>query len=359
MKALCINCSDSVAEVCVINGTEVLTENITSPHCEKLMVVIDKMLNKTNLNILDLDTLAVVVGPGSFTGIRIAVSTIKGISVVNKNANIISISNFDLISYYVNGLKDYLVVLDSGNEDRYVAHYENNVCTKVMALKNDDILNFNLPIIALKSQKEKLNLNATYLELPSDNLVNIVNKKENKKDFVSINQLCPVYVKLSQAERARSEKILAEMQIVPADNIDDLLEIENKCFKEDAWSRKIFSEEIMLANKYYYLAKFDDKFIAYIGFETNAYDMNLQKIAVLEDYRNCGVATKLFNFSLQQKEKLNKDRYFLEVNVNNLEAINLYKKLGFKIISTRQNYYKNGDACYVMEFQTKKENKSI
>ena len=43
MKALCINSSTSIAEVCVINGEQISSEYVQSPHSEKLMVAVDKL----------------------------------------------------------------------------------------------------------------------------------------------------------------------------------------------------------------------------------------------------------------------------------------------------------------------------
>lgn len=349
MRALCLNCSDSVAEIVLMDNDNVIKEFVTSPHCEKLMPTLDNLLAKNGLNVSNIDTLSVVVGPGSFTGIRIAVATIKGISVVNLDAKLVSITNFDLVSWSVKDDKDFVVMLDSGNEEKYVGIYENHALTKILALTEDEIKLLNMPIYAPLSQKEKFSLNANFVEVDNNILVLITQQKALNGEFVSINNLAPVYVKKSQAERTRSEKILANLEIVPAKNAKELVEIDNICFKVNPWSEQLFEEELNLHHKYYYIAKFEGRNIAYIGFETNLYDMNLQKIAVLEDYRNCGVATKLFNFSLQKKDILDKDKYFLEVNVNNAPAINLYKKLGFEIISTRKNYYKNGDACYVMQ----------
>lgn len=353
MKALCLNCSDSVALVAVINQDNIHKKFVTSPHCEKLMSTIDELLLESDangLNVNNLDTLAVVVGPGSFTGIRIAVATIKGMSVVNKDTKLISITNFDLVKFGIKD-KDCAVVLDSGNEEKYVGIYKDEILTKISALTEDEINLLNMPIYAPLSQKEQLNLNANFVEIDSDALILLTQQKYLKKEFVNINDLAPVYVKKSQAERTRSEKIITNLEIVPAKSAKELVEIENECFKINPWSEQLFEEEFFLNHKFYYIAKFEGKNIAYIGFETNLYDMNLQKIAVLEDYRNCGVATKLFNFSLEKKKILDKDKYFLEVNVNNTPAITLYKKLGFVIISTRKNYYKNGDACYVMQLQ--------
>lgn len=353
MKALGIDCSTSIAQVCLIDNEKVLTEKVDSPHCEKIMVKIDEMLKSQNLEVMDLDSLCVVLGPGSFTGIRIAVATIKGMSVVNKNAKLIGLNSFDIVAENVRE-KRFLVVLESGNEDKYVALYENFVCKQIFYLKQSEILAYceknKIKAFANLNEKEFLGDGIEFVEISQDTLYNLMIKKTMKNEFCQINELVPIYVKLSQAERARSEKILANLVIEPAKNSRELFEIDQKCFSFDAWSESLFDQEIMQNNKYYYIAKYDGNNIGFVGFETNLDDMNLQKIAVLEDYRNCGVATKLFEYSLQKKQELNKDKYFLEVDVNNQTAVKLYEKLGFKVLQKRENYYKNGDACFVMQY---------
>jgi ribosomal-protein-alanine N-acetyltransferase len=66
---------------------------------------------------------------------------------------------------------------------------------------------------------------------------------------------------------------------------------------------------------------------------------------VLEKYRRNNIMTSLFNY-LFKNEKYTK--IFLEVSEENIGAINLYNKLGFKVISVRKGYY-NGIDAYVME----------
>lgn len=353
MKALGIDCSANIAQVCLINNDKTFLGKVGSPHCEKILVKADEMLKSEDLEVENLDTLCVVLGPGSFTGIRIAVATIKGMSVVNKNAKLIKLSSFDLVAENV-GEKRFIVVLESGNEDKYVALYENFVCKQIFCLKQNQIAEYcaknNIKAYANKNDVSVVIDGVDYIDVSDDTLANLIVKKSMKNDYCQINELAPIYVKLSQAERLRSEKILSNLVIEKPQNASELFEIDKKCFSFDSWSEQVYEQEIMQNNKYYYVAKLDGKNIAFVGFETNADDMNLQKIAVLEDYRNCGVATKLFEYSLQKKHELNKDKYFLEVDVKNDSAIKLYEKLGFKVLQKRDNYYKNGDACFVMQY---------
>ncbi len=54
--------------------------NVKTTHSERLMTVIDHALVQSELNMDDIDVFSVAIGPGSFTGLRIGLSTVKGLS---------------------------------------------------------------------------------------------------------------------------------------------------------------------------------------------------------------------------------------------------------------------------------------
>lgn len=66
---------------------------------------------------------------------------------------------------------------------------------------------------------------------------------------------------------------------------------------------------------------------------------NIFLIAVKENYRNKGLGYKILNFCIKNAKKEGINNFFLHVSANNEIAINLYKKLGFEIIKTINNYY--------------------
>lgn len=69
-------------------------------------------------------------------------------------------------------------------------------------------------------------------------------------------------------------------------------------------------------------------------------------IVVNEKYRNKKIATNLMDTLISEFEDTI-EFLTLEVSVNNIPAINLYKKFGLEIINTRKNYYEDSDA-YLM-----------
>ncbi len=69
-------------------------------------------------------------------------------------------------------------------------------------------------------------------------------------------------------------------------------------------------------------------------------------IVVLDEYRNKRIGTNLMDFMISNLND-SVEMMTLEVAVNNLNAISLYKKFGFEVISTRKKYYGDTDA-YLM-----------
>ena len=88
-----------------------------------------------------------------------------------------------------------------------------------------------------------------------------------------------------------------------------------------------------------YIAYIDDTLIGYIYY-SKIYDrLEINNILVAESRRREGIASKLFDYLLE-KENL---PITLEVDETNNKAINLYKKIGFKEVSIRKNYYGKHD----------------
>ena len=79
---LCIETSTAVCSVALVNNGNViaLRESLDGQnHAEKITIFIDEVMKEANLSYKDLDAVATSMGPGSYTGLRIGVSTAKGL----------------------------------------------------------------------------------------------------------------------------------------------------------------------------------------------------------------------------------------------------------------------------------------
>ena len=84
MKILALDSSAVSASACILEDGNILAEdyvNIRQTHSQTLMVMVQHVLEITGTCLSDVDVLAVSAGPGSFTGVRIGVATVKGLAL--------------------------------------------------------------------------------------------------------------------------------------------------------------------------------------------------------------------------------------------------------------------------------------
>jgi tRNA threonylcarbamoyladenosine biosynthesis protein TsaB len=84
MKLLAVESATLSGGAAILDGDRVLGEitlNIAITHSERLLAAVDRLLADCGLAPADLDGLAVSVGPGSFTGLRVGLATVKGLAM--------------------------------------------------------------------------------------------------------------------------------------------------------------------------------------------------------------------------------------------------------------------------------------
>ncbi|XOB63131.1 GNAT family N-acetyltransferase [Campylobacterota bacterium DY0563] len=123
-------------------------------------------------------------------------------------------------------------------------------------------------------------------------------------------------------------------------DIKKLFEIENKIFKDDIMMMRLSSFYYHVEKNFLYKVEVDNQLVGYILWLKRKRFFRLYSLAVLEEFRKLGLATKLLDFSL---EKLKKKDLQLEVRVSNEKAIKLYEKYGFKKVKILKKYYENED----------------
>src|SRR2546425_9380193 len=84
MRVLAVETSTMSGGAALLDGERVVGEYILDvriTHSERLMVAVDQLLSDAGWSAGDLEGLAVAVGPGSFTGLRVGLSTVKGLAL--------------------------------------------------------------------------------------------------------------------------------------------------------------------------------------------------------------------------------------------------------------------------------------
>jgi tRNA threonylcarbamoyladenosine biosynthesis protein TsaB len=102
MRILALETSTMLGGVSVMDDREgLLIEarlNVKTAHSERLMSEVDHALRQAGLGISDIDVFGVAVGPGSFTGLRIGVSTVKGFSYAT-GKRIVSVPSLEAFAW--------------------------------------------------------------------------------------------------------------------------------------------------------------------------------------------------------------------------------------------------------------------
>ena len=128
-------------------------------------------------------------------------------------------------------------------------------------------------------------------------------------------------------------------------------DIAKLCLPE-SWSYQSVCDVLHYSNNIYYVAKDmeEDKVIGFAGIMIVADEAELLNIAILDGYRNKGIAKRLLLLLFEQAKAAKAYRMLLEVRERNLTAISLYEKLEFQQIGKRKNYYSNPkDDALIME----------
>lgn len=100
IKILAVDSSSLTGSVALCCGDTLIAEsllNVRSTHSEKLLTQIDLLLGEAKWTLESLDLLAVITGPGSFTGLRIGIATIKGLAQVLKKP-VVPISSLQAVA---------------------------------------------------------------------------------------------------------------------------------------------------------------------------------------------------------------------------------------------------------------------
>lgn len=186
--------------------------------------MINNAFTQTNLSVKNIDLIVCDIGPGSFTGIRIGISTAKAFHDSLK-IPCIGVSSLESLSYNIkedlkNG--DYICsIIDCKNKNCYYAIYQlnNSQIQEIISPKTDTINNLkketskykNITFIGDGIEIYQEQLSSSTASISTNNILNSYNlglcglDKYNNKNFC---ELLPLYLKKPQAQSQLEEKML-------------------------------------------------------------------------------------------------------------------------------------------------------
>ena len=227
MKILSVDSSSVSASVSITENGITLAESFINnglTHSQTLMPMVEKTLKESGVSIKDIDLFAITNGPGSFTGVRIGIASVKGMAdALNKKCMVIStleaiaepLKNEDSIA---------CAVMDARCNQVYTAIFENGkrLCEDKAVLIDElgvELKNYNKKVVFIGDGSvlcyEKLKDIVTDISVADENIRYIhassigrlaEDKIENGEEPIDSAKLVPYYLRLPQAERELNNK---------------------------------------------------------------------------------------------------------------------------------------------------------
>ncbi|WP_054692237.1 tRNA (adenosine(37)-N6)-threonylcarbamoyltransferase complex dimerization subunit type 1 TsaB [Syntrophomonas palmitatica] len=231
MQVLAIDSATPVAGVALLDNGILIREefsNYKKNHSETLMPMVDQVLHETDRKLQDITALAVTIGPGSFTGLRIGLALVKGLALAAR-IPVVGISTLEVLAHNICESNALICpLLDARKNEVYCGFYTSESGGGPRRLLKDaacspqefiekalEVTEKNgLQTITLLGEGfypyaeafgqglgEKMRLAGAHLMLPrASALADLAVKRVIQGDFDNPLGLKPYYIRLSEAE---------------------------------------------------------------------------------------------------------------------------------------------------------------
>ncbi|OGW57966.1 MAG: tRNA (adenosine(37)-N6)-threonylcarbamoyltransferase complex dimerization subunit type 1 TsaB [Nitrospirae bacterium RBG_16_43_8] len=227
MKILAIDTSTMLGGIAIMDESLLIAEsrlNVKATHSERLMTEIEHCLKQSGIKISDIDVFAVATGPGSFTGLRIGLSTVKGFYYATGKP-IVSVPTLEALAWHFPYSKyPVCTMLDARKKEVYAAlfKWEGENLIRLMSetsAKPEEFLHNSLSVThdnklvfagegaalyrdkIIEAMGEKAIFASPEKTVPSPANVAVLGLKKAKAgEFSEPASLTPMYIRKSEAE---------------------------------------------------------------------------------------------------------------------------------------------------------------
>lgn len=343
MNYLLINTANAELVVEIVKGEQIFvaTEVEAKRHNEILLPKLQQVLDEADLKLEDIDEYGVVIGPGSFTGVRVGIATVKAFrDVFHKPVR--AINNLDLLYEMSKNLGVSAVAIEGSLNSYFVGKINSGKL---------DIYERNLTLDELSEVNAPNGKVAFYAN--TKNYPNAVEVAFDKHAFLqaflnSTNyDLTPIYYQLSQAENDKINHANLTIQEADVWDIKAVSELDKNNFSNN-FSAEMLEQIFASKRNRIFVAMLENELVGFIVAENDIDEINISHVVVDKAYRNHGIGSKLIGFVEQYAKNIQINVVSLEVSVNNFTAKTLYEKLGYTSRRVRKNYYKDGSDAIEM-----------
>ena len=318
----------SVALIC--DGKVIFNQSHTDPlaHGEVLPKLVSKALALNN----KVDLIAVGMGPGPFTGLRVGIAFAQSFALAAE-IDWVGVCSLDAMAAGINK-SEFILSTDARRKERFWARYKNG-------------LRITEPAVSSASELEKFG-------------IPVLNEGQYYPDPVALAKIAqssksveqPIYVRKPDAYPL---PIGVKFRPMTALDLVSATAIEKEVYAKAAWSAGQFKEEFAKVpnTAHYIAAEFEGQLIAYAGIFYVADVADIHTITVASDHRRKGIGRELLKRLIDWARVKNAQAIMLEMRLGNDRARPLYESFGFVEISKRENYYGPGLTAVVMRKELK------
>ena len=323
---LAIDTSTAQTSVALIQDGEILfnkSHNDPLAHGEVLPKLVAEALAVNN----KVDLVAVGMGPGPFTGLRVGIAFAQSYALAAQ-IDWVGVCSLDAMAAGINQ-SEFIVSTDARRKERFWARYK-------------DGLRITEPAVSNASELEKFGLL-------------ILNEGDYFPDPVALAKIAltsksveqPIYIRKPDAyplPQGVKFRPMTSLDLVPA------IAIEKEVYGKTAWSADQFKSEFAKSPKsaQYLAAEFEGQLIAYAGIFYLADVADIHTLTVVADHRRKGIGRELLKRLIDWARVKKAPAIMLEMRLGNDAARPLYESFGFIEISRRENYYGPGLTAVVM-----------
>jgi tRNA threonylcarbamoyl adenosine modification protein YeaZ len=195
MKYLAIDSAQAQMGIVLKNGERVYEKRESNDRraSEVLLSDIDELLDKAGLTLNDMDFFAVITGPGSFTGLRIGVNTVKSFAYV-LDKKIVAVTSLEKLAYnskkervcvVIKAYADYCIMAEFDNDKKELSAPE---CLTYEEM-NNILQSKKMEIIA--DEESKSRLKGTKKDEWKKSLIMAIESKFGKNELITYKELQP------------------------------------------------------------------------------------------------------------------------------------------------------------------------
>jgi tRNA threonylcarbamoyl adenosine modification protein YeaZ/ribosomal-protein-alanine acetyltransferase len=269
-----------------------------------------------------IDSVAIGMGPGPFTGLRVGIAFGQAFAL-GRGIPWYGVSSLDAVAVDA-GLEDFIVAIDARRKELFWARYfEGRRITE--------------PAVNVYQVVEEIGVQVIQRP-PKATAIAELSISQNLRE--------PIYIR-----RPDAYPLPAGISFRPANAMDAIAiyALEKEIYRgEDPWSLAQIKEELAAKDRYYLVAESAGDVIGYAGVMPVGDLTDILTMTVDPAFRRKGIAREFLKRLIDWSRNKKAEAVMLEVRYNNVEAIPLYESNGFRKISERTDYYGPGLTAIVM-----------